>query len=151
MANDVEKWLKSETGYGSVYWLDYVGQRIKKHSKPVKGSVHDTTDPEKWLKDLVHYFWGIMKTKDWQVRDENLACAATLSMILCLWFSRCARAKSYDKRRPIKLRKKAQERLITYWKAMLECFVDESRDPLMFPSQEWESPYDPNATNGTYV
>jgi hypothetical protein len=139
--------LKKETGRGLKEWLDFIGEDIGKRSKPLKGSNGLwTTDVDLWLSDLARELWKTVPSRhDLNCKDENIICARLMALILAAWSCRIIRAKAYDPRRPVAARRKALGKLGDHCKALLECVADESMDCILFPSQEWDSPFSPHA------
>lgn len=82
--------------------------------------------------------------------DGNMRMAATLSYVLGFWYSRLHRAKCYDPRRPVRLRKAAYFQRYSWALAMFNALLDESDDCDMF-KQKWETPFDPFPTDGYFV
>jgi hypothetical protein len=77
--------------------------------------------------------------------------ACILSYVLALWVLRLSRAKSYDPRRPVRLRQGAYWNRLGYAQALFMAIMDESLDPKLFPGQRWETPFDPYPTDGYFV
>lgn len=132
--------LIKATGEGARYWMDFVGKAI-----------FDCTDqftrgsrPAVWLAVLSAEVWDRIRTRhDWKVMDENIVCSKALSLILALWSCRVVRAKAYDNRRPLEARKGMLDRLTEFCMALTRCMVDESRDHVYFPAQDWSPPFPP--------
>ena len=144
--------LRKLTSHDSVYWVACVQSLITKHSKPTKDPNHSETDSGAMLRELSDYVWSaILATVDLKTTDENMSSAQAMSLVLTLWTCRIRRAKAYDPRRPVELRKKAMERLSLYHHSLLECMMNEANDANYFPGQEWDCPYSPNAKNGDFV
>ena len=83
--------------------------------------------------------------------DGNMRIACVLSYVLALWVLRLSRAKSYDPRRPVKLRQTAYFSRLGYANALFLAIMDESLDSTLFPGQRWETPFDPYPTDGYFV
>ena len=83
--------------------------------------------------------------------DGNMRMASILSYVLALWVLRLIRAKSYDPRRPVRLRQAAYFHRLGYANALFLAITDESLDPKMFPGQRWETPFDPYPTDGYFI
>jgi len=143
-------WLHQATGKSPTYWLNLIQREIKKASRKSADPKHDETDVSMWMEALV------LKVLELQAGikgklDGNMRAAAVVSQILALWFIRVQRAKAYDPRRPIALRKKALVRWADYLTAMQRLGLDESADTRIFQTQRWESPWDPRAHDGDFI
>ncbi len=118
-------------------------------SRPTKDPKHDTADVRSWIwllaKDVVTSFPKRGKF------DENMRAAAVLSLILATWFLRVKRAKCWDPRRPIRLRKQAYQQWLQYAQALALAVADERIDPVVFAGQKWDSPFAPGAKDGTFI
>ena len=144
-----QQWVGAVTGKDRKYWVALVQKLIAKHSRPTKDPWHGVTATAKVIEALVK---EIVKTYPKQERfDENMRMAAVLSYILATWYARVHRAKSYDPRRPVRLRKDAFMSRQRWAVAMFQTVIDESEDAEMFPGQKWETPWDPNPTDGFFT
>lgn len=110
---------------------------------------HDTTNVPRWL-GAVAAAVGTCKPPG-GLYDENMRAAAIFGYVLLLWVSRVQRAKAYDPNRPVKLRQKALERWMTIAAAVSLIFTDERYDAAVFPGQQWDAPFAPQAKSGKYV
>ncbi len=144
--------LTDGTGYDAHWWMCLIGKYIGKHSRPSENPLHGFTESNLWLRDLADEIWTNVKLHhDLTKIDENILCSKLMSLILTVWTCRIIRAKAYDPRRPIALRRIMLERANKYHHALLDCMVDESDDQLFCPEQDWETPYKQDAMDGTYV
>ena len=142
-------WLQALTGKAGPWWIDRVQTLIGKHSRRTKDPKHDRTDPRKWLGDLTQ---EVVRRAPKRGRyDENMRTACILAMVLSLWYTRVHRAKIYDPRRPVELRKQAYFTRQVFTEAMFHIMTDESQDPTYFPGQQWETPFHPYPTDGVFV
>lgn len=142
-------WLSASTGYDGKWWVAKVQALIVKHSRPTKDPWHGTTETARMLSDLVR---EVERTAPKEGRfDENMRAASVLSLALATWYLRVHRAKSYDPRRPVKLRKAAYFNRLGYATALFLAMEDESLDQEHFPGQRWETPFDPYPTDGYFV
>ncbi len=141
----VDKTLKKWTGQGAQYWFDRIGALIARTAKPVKGYAVSTCDPAQWVGELAREICKAAHPKIPTAADENITAARLLSLLLAGWFARIARAKAYDPRRPVKVRRQVMGRLQDYSEALLGVLTDESMDPSLFPAQEWDVPFAKNA------
>lgn len=147
----LDQYLLGRTDKDCKWWMDFIGKTIKKHSKPVKGSVHEETKVELWLYDLTDEVISQVRSKIPKAADGNIAVSFVLGFILVLWNCRIVLAKSSDPRRRIVDRKMMRETANQYFGMLNLCMTDDSMDHKYFPDQKWENPYLPNATNGKYV
>lgn len=145
--NRVEELLLEGTGETADWWMNFIGERVVAHTDDKR-----STDSGAWLKDVADALWGRVKPRyDLTVMDENIICSSLASLIYTLWSCRIRRAKSYDPRRPLEVRKGMMGRLLGYQHALLDYMTDESRDHVYFPAQEWGPPFAPNAKEGGFV
>ena len=142
-------WLEERTGKSFFYWSNRIGILISKHAYKGKDPIHSEVDIEDWMGDL---------SKELEKRmgpsgryDGNMRYASALGMILTGWFVRLIRAKCYDPRRPVKIRRQMMNRRTAYLQELMKLIVDESQDPKMFPKQKWDVPHSKEAKNGSYV
>lgn len=144
--NNIDKWLLKTTGKDSEYWLDFIGHAIVKRSHPIRGAKGlQNTKSDLWMGDLATALFKAARPKMLQLADENISLSRIMGLVLSLWSCRVIRAKAYDPRRNPKHRRMALERLVQYGRLLTDCLTDESLDAVYFPSQEWDSPYSPNA------
>lgn len=153
---DLEHLLVFWTGEGKKFWLNWIGEKIGKYATgpkvKIKGNVHDTMKKGwRWLQDLSKEVWDRTVTRLPDGMDENILCARITGLILTLWTCRIIRAKSYDPRRPAKVRRTMMDRFVDTGRFLIECVADESLDHAYFPSQEWDPPFPDSAKDGTYV
>lgn len=150
----LDSYLVQRTGWSSDFWFKWIGERIAYHSKPVDGSVHSESDVLAWVKDLAQYIFTTiypMKIYDWSKMDGNIIVSSLLGLILTSWSVRIVRAKSYDGRRPVDVRRMMMQSLNFLHHAILDSIVNESCDHIYFPSQGWDPPFSPDAQDGAYV
>ena len=147
--------LEGRTGDAVLIWIYEMQQAIARASGParIRGKYkgHSMTNPRKWIRDIserVIRTAGILKNKD---RDENMGMASVLGIVLVAWYVRIQRAKAMDPRRPIKNRKAALLAVQSYVLEVNRAMFVESFDPILFPEQEWENPWDPKARDGKFV
>lgn len=142
-------WLSASTGHDGKWWVAKIQALITKHSRPTRDPWHGTTKTAHMVADLVR---EIEKVSPKKVRYEvNMHMASVLSLALATWYLRVHRAKSYDPRRPVKLRKAAYFQRLGYAAALFLAMEDESQDQEHFPGQNWETPFDPCPTDGYFV
>lgn len=144
-------WIESLTGKGGIWWVSEVQRLVTKHSRPTKNPWHGTTQTEKVMADLVKLVRKHGMPKKGPQYDGNMRMACILSYVLALWYLRLHRAKSYDPRRPVRLRQAAYFHRLGYANALFLAITDESRDQTFFPGQKWETPFDPYPTDGYFV
>ena len=142
-------WLSASTGHDARWWVAKIQGFIVKHTKPTKDPWHGRTATRRAMADLMR---EVERTRPKTGRyDENMRMASVLSLVLATWYLRVHRAKSYDPRRPVKLRKAAYFNRLGYAAAFFLAIEDESLDQEHFPGQKWETPFDPYPTDGYFV
>lgn len=110
---------------------------------------HDETNVEKWLTRVARDVHRNAPKSG--LYDGNMRAALVMGYVLLYWVVRCQRAKAYDPRRPVKLRRKAMERWINMAAAVSVMFTDERQDANIFPGQKWDPPFSPFAVNGDFI
>ena len=143
-------WIERVSGMPKTWWVHSVQSLITKHSRPTKNPWHGMTDSSKVVADLVKLVQKRAMPKKGRPYDENMRMAAILSYVLALWYLRLHRAKSYDSRRPVRLRQGAYWNRMDYCQALFRAMVDESEDQIYFPGQPWETPFHPYPTDGFF-
>lgn len=148
-------YLDSRTGESTPVWILAVQRAIKDASTPPrtrgKYKGHSSTKVLKWIYSIAGQVMTRARIAQRKDRDENMGMAATLGMILCVWYVRIHRAKAMDPRRPIKLRRAALLQANEYVAELARVLHDDTWDPLVFPTQEWENPWHPKARDGKFV
>jgi len=142
--------LVHNTGHDDVWWLRRV-QRCIGHAStpPPKGDVHGRTDVKTWVAELAMNVERAMPKHG--TYDGNMRMAAVLGHVLCLWYLRVHRSKSYDARRPVKLRRRATAQWLFFTTELMRIALDERPDAKVFPGQDWDPPWNPRAINGKFV
>ena len=138
------------TGKPKSWWVAATQALITKHSRPTKDPRHGQTRTGMVVAELV----ALVEKTSFRKKerfDGNMRMAAVLSYVLALWYLRVHRAKSYDPRRPVALRRGAYWSRMGYLNALFLAITDESEDQLYFPGQRWETPFDPYPTDGYFV
>ena len=143
-------WLAAITGHDGRWWVARVQSFVTKHARPTRDPKHKTAEPEKIIADLTREIMKAAKKTN-RVGDGNMLAACALSLILATWYLRLSRAKSYDPRRPVRLRKAAYFSRLNYAAALFLAMEDESFDQGHFPGQNWETPFDPRTTDGYFI
>lgn len=97
-------------------WVKYVEDTIARHSsapaKRGKFKGHGQTDSGLAFTVIAGFVAKYVEIKyRGQMVDGNLATAMLLGKILLAWSMNCARAKTMDPNRPLKLRRRAVRRL----------------------------------------
>lgn len=145
----LQDWLCEVTGHDRKWWVARVQGLITKHSKPTKDPHHAETATANVITDLTR---DLQRLWDGTGRfDGNMRTVAVLSIVLATWYLRVHRAKIYDPRRPVKLRRSAYYQRLSYAMAMFKAIEDESLDAEMFPGQNWEFPFSDHATDGYFI
>ena len=152
--------IRRLTGHTRVYWAQRIQSLIQRGGKEqpmvwIKGRKgtrhrHSTGDPLWWFVRLTNEVSiAIDATLKRKRRDGNMVLASVVGLILLFWFFRVARAKAFDRHRPIVDRKQSLRAWQRWAGAMLAAITDESMDPQLF-TQQWENPYLPGATDGVF-
>jgi hypothetical protein len=146
-------WILKNTKKDAVRWFLDVQKCIAAHTSPPrtrgKYKGHGTTDTKKWIDDLYWLIWR--KRPKGKAYDENMYLAAAMGYVLVLWYTRIQRAKAYDPRRPIEIRKGAIDRIPHYLSSLVHDLLDDSIDAHTLAGQDFEPPYGRNATDGKFV
>lgn len=82
--------------------------------------------------------------------DPNMRLAATMGLILTVWYARVHRAKLYDPNRPLQLRRDLYANWIESAMVYASVFIDERDDAIMM-DQKWNNPFWPGAKGGKFV
>lgn len=148
---DERDYLEAMTGHGADWWVAFVQRRIGETWTPNPDDPdHPISDPRDWLHDVVDEVCAGMARVRTGPYDENIGAALVLSAVAGTWGSRCAHAKTQDPRRPVALRQDAYRRWLAHVGAIAQVLVDASSDPDFF-DQPWETPFAPDATDGSFV
>lgn len=145
---DSRSWLERATRRSPAWWIGKVQREITRASTPSDNPKHDTTDARRWIERVMEAVVGSLPAGFY---DGNMRAAAVLSQVLALWYLRVHRAKCYDPTRPVASRQQGLEDWLGYATALGALALDERHDAAAFPHQDWESPFDPDATDGTFV
>ncbi len=131
-----------------------VQELIAKYSTPprAKGKFkgHGTTNIMKWLIELIKIVWK-QRPKDKGKHDENMYITSHLGYILSTWYARVQRAKCFDPRRPVEVRKEAYKKYQNFVQTLMLGVASDEFDITIFPDQEWDNPFSPDAKNGTFI
>lgn len=139
-------------------WCKLIEALIRKHTRPLTAKEahkmgispkgHGETDPVKWIRDLAKDVKKNFPKSG--MYDGNMLMAVRMSQILMFWYLRLQRAKCYDPRRPVKIRRFAMEKLMVYCSTIMMMIVDERFDAEIF-KQDWDPPFNPKAKDGVFV
>jgi len=143
-------WLEKETGLTDRKWIEYVQEIIAANTVPSTDPNHGDTDILSWIVELTEKIHGLVPAMT--VVDGNMWTARVLSAVLATWYHNVQQTKIMDPRRPIALRRKAYDRL-TRWMDAMEMAATKDHPEIIniFPGQQWENPFDPEATDGTFI
>lgn len=148
----IDKLIEDGTGETCQFWMDFIGNMIQKHTKPSDNPLHGFTESDQWLIELSQELWKRVQPRhDLTKMDENIICSSLMGLILVQWSCRVRRAKSYDPRRPVEIRKGMMKRFLDYQHALMDAMMNEENDHNFFPKQEWDPPFVPGAKNGDFV
>ena len=143
-------WLEKETGLTDRKWIEYVQEIIAANTVPSTDPNHGDTDILSWIVELTEKIHGLVPAMT--VVDGNMWTARVLSAVLATWYHNVQQTKIMDPRRPIALRRKAYDRLTRWMDAMeMAATKDHAEIINIFPGQQWENPFDPEATDGTFI
>ena len=143
-------WLEQQTGLTDRQWIEYVQNIIAANTVPSTDPNHGDTDILFWIVELTEKIDELVPAMP--VVDGNMWTARVLSAVLAAWYHNVQQAKIMDTRRPIALRQEASARL-ALWMGAMERVVNKEHPEIMdiFPGQQWEDPFDPEATDGTFI
>lgn len=140
-------WLEETTNRNETYWMARVQTLIAQNTIPREDGHGDSNLI--WIKLLVDEVEQLLPPgNDY---DGNMGMAARLSAILGLWFAQVQYAKTQDPNRPVFVRQRAYERLLS-WTAdfFLNC-IDHSGLQTFFPGQKQADPFDPAMKGGEFL
>ena len=144
-------WLEKETGLTDRQWIEYVQEIIAAN---LAGDIFRYTDGDTdilfWIVELTEKIDELVPAMP--VVNGNMWTARVLSAVLAAWYHNVQQAKIMDPRRPIALRQEASARL-ALWKDAMGKVVWREHTEIMdiFHGQQWENPFDPEATDGTFI
>ena len=136
------------TGKTRLEWVGIIQTAIRRHSRPSSDPDHSETNALKWVHDLAKEVQATAPKKGQY--DENMRLASIIALALTYWFSRVQRAKAYDPRRPVVLRRAALQRWHDFWRDMLDGAIFEAEDAELFPGQHWDPPWSEHAIDGHF-
>jgi hypothetical protein len=140
--------LEAMTGRDAIWWTLFVQAVIADAFRDnPKDPDHPVCDPAEWLNEVLQ---ELADRRPKAYGDENMWLARALSLVLATWDARISRAKAFDPRRPVALRRQAYNSYLRFGHALAAVTLDERGDFEMF-DQPWESPYDPEATDGSFI
>ena len=143
-------WLEKETGLTDRQWIEYVQEIIAANTVPSTDPNHGDTDILFWIVELTEKIDELVPAMP--VVNGNMWTARVLSAVLAAWYHNVQQAKIMDPKRPIAMRRKVYDRL-TLWMDAMESVATKDDPEIMdiFPGQQWENPFDPEATDGTFI
>ena len=137
-------------------WLERIESLISKHSTPArtrgKYKGHASTDSVAWVQELtVEVQKDIRLCNKGIGYDENMALASRMGQILAVWYCTVHRAKSFDARRPLNLRRDANFKVVRYRGLMVQMMSDDWLMFRAFPNQPYNYPWGEGAIDGDFV
>lgn len=142
--------IEEQTGHDELYWCHRIQELITAHSRPTDDPNHEFTDAPAWIAVLAQEVWDSFVDTG-RPTDENMWTARTLSIILGCWYSSLQRAKFGSPTRPIESRQAAHGVWLRWQTTWLEAVAREDLHPVLFPHQPRDNPFDPDATDGSFV
>ena len=143
-------WLETQTGLTDRQWIEYVQNIIAANTVPSTDPNHGNTEVLSWMVELTEKVNGLVPAMPFV--DGNMWTARVLSAVLAAWYRNVQQAKIKDPKRPIALRQEASIRLVLWMDAMERVVCKEHPEIRnIFPGQQWEDPFDPEATDGTFI
>jgi len=139
--------LRRVSGHDSAYWVDRVQALIWESVDVDSDPVHPDCDVAGWLSKLTAEVVTSLPQKS--NKDENIAAAQALAVILTVWGVRIAIAKGMDPNRPLPLRRSALVRGRLAQLALFDALSDSTKDFVYFP-QEFNFPWGPGARGGSF-
>lgn len=143
--------LEAMTGHDRLWWMWFVQKRIKACSGPKLADGHSRMTSYDWVNDVIGRLFKSFP-KDGPAYDPNMRIAYLMTYVFGVWYSRLHHGKTFDPRRPKKLRQQSYQSWHRGVMALIGAFTDESQDPLVFNGKPfYENPFDPKAKNGKFV
>lgn len=153
MTNAANEWLETVTNRPAAYWMAACQQAVNKASSPSDDPKHDQTDVTAFISEVTRLVVASLPPEGSGEApyDPNMRVAATLSLVLALWYGRLHYAKIHDPNRPASLRQRVYTRWWNWIHALFSAVLDEREDATFFPGQRWDFPFDPRAENGDFI
>lgn len=154
--DQADRQLVDLTGGDTVFWVGRV-QALIGAAGDWANELHPECDVGKWVRELAgEVDAAILEAKpNREEYDENMAAATALAIVLARWAVRIQRAKAFDPSRPIELRRRGLAAATVKARALEDAAYlpdqPEPVDTLYFPGQQWEDPFDRDATDGDFV
>lgn len=144
--------LQEQTGHDSLYWCRRIQALIPQHSQRTSDPAHDFTETLGWVTEITAELWRHFLEQEYpSTQDENMWMARMLTLILGSWYSTIQRAKIGSPSRPVALRQQAYARWQTWFQCLIEVVTDETGFPVLFPGEARENPFEPSATDGSFI
>jgi hypothetical protein len=144
--------LETYTGHDRLWWMRFVQKRIAANSGPRGPNGHSPMLSYDWIGHVVATLFKTAFPKDGPAYDPNMRIAFLLTLVMGTWYSRVQHSKTFDPRRPKKIRRAAYESWRNSVTALLGSLISEHDDPLVFNGKPfYENPFDPKAKDGKYV
>lgn len=143
-------YLDAITGHDTGWWVRRCQDEI------AATWVTDPNDPDhgvvtyEWLQTIINEVTRAYGETAKGRGDGNIGAATAIALVLGAWSLRVARAKDFDPRRPLEIRRSAYGGWLRVAAAFTALTYDESYDPEAF-DQPWENPHHPDATDGDFV
>lgn len=140
-----EQWLRFVEA--SIFKSQY-GKKVRVTTKDGTG-MHSRNDWT-WLVSVIAEVVKSMPN-DGVPRDPNMFVARRLGLVLLTWFVRVSRAKCFDPKRPLRLRKKAYGLWLENLAGITGLLMDDRDDPVVWSGQAWDNPFGKKAKGGKFV
>lgn len=137
-------------------WCVFIEQAIVRSQtgkkvlvKTKDGSGMHSQNTMSWIAEVISAIVAEFPKKG--MYDPNMRLAARLGTILLVWYTRIHRAKTFDSRRPVKIRKESYESWIANVSYILTALLDDRTDAAVWGNQPWVNPYLKGAKGGKFV
>lgn len=143
--------LEAYTGHDRRWWMAFVQKRIASCMTPKHKDGHSRMTSYNWIADVTV---EILKSfpKDGPAYDPNMRLAYLSSLVLATWYSRVHHSKTFDPRRPKKIRQQSYETWRGNVLVLVGSLFSEYDDPFVFNGKpNYENPFDPKAKSGKFV
>jgi hypothetical protein len=143
--------LEAMTGHDRRWWMWFVQKRIAACSGPKEKDGHSRMTSYDWVGDVIRELFKSFP-KDGPAYDPNMRIAFLTTYVFGVWYTRLHHSKTFDPRRPKKIRQESYKSWHRSLNALFSAFTDESEDPFVFNGKpNYENPFDPKAKNGKFI
>lgn len=145
-------WLELKTGHDAAWWMLVVqGLIAEEWRENPDDPDHPLSEPAVWMEQLIVAVNRCRPPEDGEPYDENLWMASVVGSILAVWAARCSYAKTHDPNRPVGLRRLAYLKHQQFTAGLSMMVHSIRRDTDVWADQQWEQPFQRDATDGSFV